>query len=263
MTLIFASTCLLIGAALILLCDAFALRKKGYLNKSEKVGLVAGIISSAIGLITFVLGNDFVIPFVWRGVIVAVGIGIISLSVIIPRRPHASAQSRTQPETERSTTPAFPSLTYGRIIIKHNMESQHQGTYHYSDYFLEVMNSTPNTVAKNCQASFDLYNNSDITDFVAFWNKNNSDIISIGHPELLKLFTVSIFYKGNRRVDTKLLFYIKSKSEDDLDYFNIPYGENMNRELCVLLQSENARYPSSTEAFCKTIKYIIDNSVEE
>ena len=39
------------------------------------------------------------------------------------------------------------------------------------------------------------------------WNKNKSDTIPIVHPELLLLFRESIFYKGNRRVETKLHFF--------------------------------------------------------
>jgi hypothetical protein len=171
------------------------------------------------------------------------------------------------PERATLTTPApiqeqIPSLAYGRIIIRHRTENQHDGTYRDSDYLLEIINSTPNTLARDCQSSFDLYNNSEITDFVGFWNKNDSHTISIGNPELLKLFTVSLFYKGNWRVDTKLYFYVKSSIEDVLDYFVVPYGESLNRELRVLVQSENARYPTVTEAFAKMIQYIMINAVE-
>ena len=125
------------------------------------------------------------------------------------------------------------------------------------------MNSIPNTVARDCEAIFDLHNNTEISNFVGLWNRNNYPTISIGHPELLKLFTVSLFYIGNRRVDTKLHFYVRSNVEGALDYFDIPYGENMNRELRVLLQSTNANYPSAADAFNRTIQNIIDNAVEE
>lgn len=59
------------GAALILLSGVFAIRNKRHLNRLESVGLVTGIVFGAIGAITFLLGNDFVIPFLWRGVILS------------------------------------------------------------------------------------------------------------------------------------------------------------------------------------------------
>jgi hypothetical protein len=157
----------------------------------------------------------------------------------------------------------IPSLTYGRIIIRQTSEKEHGGTYHYSLYLLEISNTTPNTEAINCQGFLDLHNNPEIRDHIALWNKNSSDKIPIGHREFLRLFTVSKFYIGNRRVDTKLLFDKKSNIDAAFDYWNVPYTESMNRELRVLLQSENAHYPSITEAFNKTIQYIIDNAIED
>jgi hypothetical protein len=45
-----------------------------------------------------------------------------------------------------------PSLKYGRIIVRHLApRNEHGGTYHDSLYLLEVINSTPNTVTKNCE----------------------------------------------------------------------------------------------------------------
>ena len=87
----------------------------------------------------------------------------------------------------------IPALTYGRIIIRNSIENQHGGTYRNSTFLLEVTNSTLNTLARNCHASINLQNNTDITDLVGIWNRNNYEAISIGHPELMKLFTVSIF----------------------------------------------------------------------
>jgi hypothetical protein len=98
---------------------------------------------------------------------------------------------------------------------------------------------------------------------VGIWNRNNYETISIGHPELTKLFTASIFTKENERDETNLHFYIKSSIEGVLDYMDIPYRGNLNRHLRVLLQSENARYPPAAEAFTRTIQYIMDNAVEE
>jgi hypothetical protein len=193
--------------------------------------------------------------------IVAALIGGIPTTIAYGFKPSINAEGRTI--TNAATTLVqVPSLTYGRIIIRHRTENQHGGTYRDSDYLLQVVNSIPNTVARDCEAIFDLHNNTEISNFIGLWNRNNSPTISIGHPELLKLFTVSLFYVGNRRVDTKLHFYVRSNVEGALDYFDIPYGENMNRELRVLLQSTNANYPPA-DAFNRTIQNIIDNAVEE
>jgi len=190
------------------------------------------------------------------------GAGLIIYDLWIRKRKHGPATILAETNRVARHEPV-PSLIYGRIIIRHRTENQHNGTYHNSEYLLEVVNSTPNTVARNCEAVFDLHNNTEISSFVGLWNRNTSPTISIGHPELLKLFTVSLFYIGNRRVDTKLHFYVRSNVEGALDYFDIPYGENMNRELRVLLQSTNANYPSAADAFNRTIQNIIDNAVEE
>lgn len=137
MTLIFASAGLLIGSAVILLCVGLALRNKGYLNKSEKVGLVTGFVFGAIGVITFLLGNDFVIPFMGRGVIIAAGIGIVLLSVF------RLSTIRRQSEIETPRNPVAvqeqrPSLTYGQIHVIRTLEKGHGGKYHYFLYLLEI-----------------------------------------------------------------------------------------------------------------------------
>jgi hypothetical protein len=176
-------------------------------------------------------------------------------------------RSDNLPERETLRPPAvvqvqIPSITYGRIIIRHYEHEEHSGTYRDSEYLLEVMNSTPNTMALNCQASLDLDNNPEIRDYVALWNKNSSDRIPIGHMELLRLFTVSKFYKGNRPVETKLHFDKKSDIEGAISHWEVPDTESRNRELRVLLQSDNAHFPSAAEAFHKTIQCIMNDAVE-
>ena len=164
---------------------------------------------------------------------------------------------------EEKAQPEKAHLVYGKIVVRKSVMEQHQGKYHDSLYLLEISNTTPNTMAINCQASLDLHNNPRIIDFVALWNKGLSDKISIGHRELLRLFTVSSFYEENRPVETELLFDKKSYIEDVLDSVSIPYTESLNQELRVFLQAEKAYYPTATEVFTRTIKHIIDNAVEE
>jgi hypothetical protein len=177
-------------------------------------------------------------------------------------------EEKAQPENERSTASTMaqeqvPYLVYGKIVVTKSVLEQHGGKYHDSLYLLEISNTAPNTVATNCQASLDLHNNPKIKNFVAFWNKNRSDKISIGHPEFLRLFTVSLFYQGNGLVETKLLFD-KKYIDGVLEYFSVPYTDSLNQELRVLLQAEHGtHYPPPSEAFTRTIKYITDNAVEE
>jgi hypothetical protein len=153
----------------------------------------------------------------------------------------------------------MPSLKYGRIIVRHLApRNEHGGTYHDSLYLLEVINSTPNTVAKNCEATLDLRNN---TEIVGLWNKNDSPRISIGHPELLRLFSVLVF-KSHEPDETTLHFF-RLDIEGFLDTFEIPYLENLNEELRVLIQSEDTNYPTATDVFGRTIQFIMNNAVED
>ena len=56
----------------------------------------------------------------------------------------------------------MPSLKYGRIIVRHLPPTNQQGgTYHDSIYLLEIINPTANTVARNCEATLDLPNNTE------------------------------------------------------------------------------------------------------
>jgi hypothetical protein len=174
----------------------------------------------------------------WRGIITVAGIFVILLSIIfIARRSRASLQ----PEKERSTASTtaqeqVPSLVYGKIVVRRNTTNQHGGTYYDSIYLLEVINSMPNTVARNCEATFDLRNNTRISNLIGLWNKNDSPRISIGHPELLRLFSVLVF-KSHEPDETTLRFF-RLDIDGVLDTFEIPYIENLNRELRVLIQSE-------------------------
>jgi hypothetical protein len=165
-----------------------------------------------------------------------------------------------QPEKEISTASTraqeqVPSLVYGRIVVISNTINQHGGTYYDSTYLLEIINSTANTVARSCEATLDLPNN---TEIVGLWNKNNSPRISVGHPELLRLFSVLVF-KSHEPDETTLRFF-RLDIEGFLDTFEIPYLENLNEKLRVLIQSENASYPTGTDVFSRTIQCIMDNA---
>jgi hypothetical protein len=142
---------------------------------------------------------------------------------------------------------------------------QWYGTYHDSIYLLKVINSPANRVARNFEATLDLPHN---TEIVGLWNKNDDPRISIGHPELLRLFSVLVF-KSHEPDETTLRFFkLDTDGADEttlrfLDTFQIPYVENLNRELRVLIQSEDATHPTGTDVFCKTIQFIMNNAVED
>jgi heme A synthase len=139
---------LLIGVVLILLSGIFALRNKRRLNRLENVGLVAGIVFGVIGAITFLLGNDFPIPLFWREVILAGGIIVILVSIFTYRISRIEQQSTFKPETQILQT---PDLKYGRPIVRKSTHRAHGGIYNTLEYFIEVVNTTPNTLAQNCE----------------------------------------------------------------------------------------------------------------
>jgi len=71
-----------------------------------------------------------------------------------------------------------------------------------------------------------------------------------------------VFKSPDEPDETTLRFY-RLDMEGFLDTIEIPYRENLNRELHVLIQSENATYPTATDVFSKTIQYIMNNAVEQ
>jgi hypothetical protein len=171
--------------------------------------------------------------------------------------------SSFQPEKEISTATTrlqeqVPSLVYGKIVVIRDTTNQHGGTYYDSTYLLEIINSVPSMVATNCEATLDLPDN---TEIVGLWNKNDSPRISIGHPELLRLFSVLVF-KSHEPDETTLRFF-RWDIEAFLDTFEISYLENLNRELRVLIQCEKASYPTDTDVFSRTIQFIMNNAVED
>lgn len=47
----------------------------------------------------------------------------------------------------------LPILNYGKIKVRQEGQHMHGGMYDDCSYFIEVVNTTSNTVAKNCQGS--------------------------------------------------------------------------------------------------------------
>ena len=69
-------------------------------------------------------------------------------------------------------------------------------------------------------------------------------------------------FRSHEPDETALRFF-RLDVDGVLDTFEIPYLENLNRELCVLIQSENASDPTTTNVFSRTIQYIMNNAVEQ
>ena len=75
------------------------------------------------------------------------------------------------------------------------------------------------------------------------------------------LFSVLIF-KSDEPDETTLRFF-RLNINGILGTFEIPYSENLNLELRVLIQSEDADYPTAMDAFSRTIQFIMNKAVED
>ena len=128
-------------------------------------------------------------------------------------------------------------------------------------YFVEVVNTIPNTVARNCRGSITL-SKSSITNRSTVWEKNY-ETIDIGHREFLYLFTLDVF-RDEKETELTRLYFSHPLSLDPVDEKSRQaYDENLHKKLSVLIQSDNAGFPSETQSFSKTIHQIIYDAVED
>jgi hypothetical protein len=158
------------------------------------------------------------------------------------------------PQTQ---TPS-PSINYGRIIVRNTRQGMHGGIYDERRYYVEVINKTPNTVARNCKGSLDTPTE-EVRDHSMIW-ENGSETIDIGHNGLLYLFEVAIFNKYSERTLTLLHFHGQQRIVDSTAEKS--YNNKLDKILRVLIQSENARFPSESESLRKTIREIINEAVQ-
>jgi hypothetical protein len=222
------------------------------LNPIEKAVAAAGIVFGAIGGLSFLAGTDFIIPFIWRGVILTIGVIAIILSLFLHRFTRGKVEPLRVPQVQ-------PSINYGRIIVRNTRQSTHDGVYDERRYYVEIVNETPNTVARNCRGSLDMPTE-EIRGYTTVW-ENRSATIDIGHDELLYLFDVTVFNKEAERTLTLLYFHgqeriVDRRAEDS-------YNNKLDRRLKVLIQSENARFPSEPESLNMTIRQIINDALQE
>jgi hypothetical protein len=150
--------------------------------------------------------------------------------------------------------PVDPNLQFGRLCVKKRPEYMHGGRYDRSFYYVEI-NTVPSTVASNCQGSITLDSNT----YSTIWEKNESYNISIAHGELLYLFETSVFTSGSNQV-TRLYFKWGIHTVGDEAIHD--YNNNLDKQLTVLIQSDNATFPSEPESFKRTIRQIIHESIE-
>jgi hypothetical protein len=158
------------------------------LSPREKVGWVITIISSVIACIWFLLANDLPITYLWKWVILVVVAVIVSIPFVYRFR---------NPLVTSEIEAISPSLNYGNIIVTKTSQEMHGGVYDDRDYYVEVINETPNTVAKNCRGSLDMPTE-EIRRRTTVW-EDGSQTINIGQKELLYLFRVSYFNKDSER----------------------------------------------------------------
>jgi hypothetical protein len=65
----------------------------------------------------------------------------------------------------------IPILTYGKIKVGRTRHQMHGGIYDDRRYFIEVINTISNTVAKNCQGSITVFG-TEIANSSRVWEKN-------------------------------------------------------------------------------------------
>lgn len=218
-------------------------------NQEAKIAIFA----IAVGIVIPILTPYIHFPFQWAIIISAI---IIAGSLFVIFSPNIKKkQHGTRP-------PSNPVLTYGRIIVRGTTNPQHRGVYRRSTYFVEVVNNTANTTARNCRGSITLLG-SHIINRRTVWENNNRESIDIGHREYLYLFKVETFRTQEGPESTRLYFtrptdidFVDEESRDT-------YNENLDRRLNVLIHSDNAHFPTEANSFSRTVRQIINDALEE
>ncbi len=197
-----------------------------------------------------------VAPYIVSGLV-----GGIPTAVFFILRTSTIIRKTNNIEATQEQKNVTPNLEYDRIILRTGNSKSHGGEYLYSSYFLEIINTIPNTLAHECETFIELQN-TDIKHINAYWDKDNSEITSIGQKELVKLFTISKFKDENNNITTNLIFYKKTSDGYISDIPN-EWDDNMNKKLVVQIQSSDAKYPFGDEIFKKTLLEITYETIDE
>ncbi len=188
----------------------------------------------------------------------------IRLPFYLKTKVHTSESIRTIQEPRRDDIlpqGANPVLAYGRTIVRRTRMQQHGGVYRRSTYFVEVTNSIPNTTARNCRGSLTIHG-SNIINQRTVW-ENHQESIDIGHNEYLFLFKVETFRTETGPESTRLYFTRPTAIDPVDEESRDTYDENLDREITVLVQSENGSFPVEENSLTRTIRQIINNSINE
>jgi len=156
----------------------------------------------------------------------------------------------------------LPFLTYGKIKVRQQGQPMHSGIYDDRRYFIEVTNTTSNTVAKNRQGSITV-SGTEITNSSRVWEKNYQETIDIGHKEFLYLFKVSVFSENSGRNETRLYFSHPLAMDPVNEAAVEQYNDKLDKTLRILIRSENAQYPAESESMTKTVRQLINEAVED
>lgn len=150
-----------------------------------------------------------------------------------------------------------PILQYGRLIVRKSTYYKHDET---SRFFVEVVNTVPDTLAEKCQGSITL-SESDIINRITWWDKNDEPTIDIGQTEFLNLFRIIVFKDEKGTESPPRLYFSHPLSLDAEDEESRrTYVESLDKKLSLLMQSSNASFPE-VKSFNKTIKEIIRDAV--
>jgi hypothetical protein len=100
-------------------------------------------------------------------------------------------------EVEKCFERHRPSINFGRVIIKNTKTRMHGGMYDDRDYYVEVINDVPNTVAINCKGFLDMQNG-EIRRHTTVW-EDWSETTNIGHTIRFFTYSMSLHSKKNQK----------------------------------------------------------------
>ena len=117
-------------------------------------------------------------------------------------------------------------------------------------------------MSTHCRGSITLFG-SDILNRSTIWEKNYHVSSNIGHEECLFLFRTETF-RAETGPDSTRLYFSHPLSIDFVDERSRDvYDDNLDRRFRVLVQSENAHFPSEAQSFNKSIRQIINDATED
>lgn len=239
----------------------FTVRKQVIIRILLGGGAVIAILIGIVLLATIFGGIDLVdfnTGIAVSLIFLVLGIGYWTLKPHIERYVNQKADNDAKREKKSQQELVTPVLKFGGIVVRSGSQFMHGGVYDSKNYYVEVVNIAPSTVAKNCRGSISMIG----PEIVTIWEKGRSETIDIGHREFLCLFRTSVFRKGSHVAKTKLYFYAKEGIDIVNETAERRYINNLDRRITVLVKSENAHFPLEFESFSKTTRQVINEAVE-